>query len=132
VLRRQALSEAKKPLEPAQEGRASGAEPGQVLPGTLAKAREDKPIALVRVEQPYPFPAKELQGVLGKWKDAEVVWAQDVPKNMGSWPFMERELPKLGLQPKAVTREESASHATGSLTLHQKETTDLMSPVFDS
>jgi 2-oxoglutarate dehydrogenase E1 component len=87
----------------------------------LAKAREDKPIALVRVEEPYPFPAKELQGALGKWKDAEVVWAQEEPENMGSWPFMERELRKLGLEPKAVTREESASPATGSLTLHQDE-----------
>jgi 2-oxoglutarate dehydrogenase complex dehydrogenase (E1) component-like enzyme len=44
---------------------------------------------------------------------------------MGSWPFMERELRKLGLEPKAVTREESASPATGSLTLHQQEHTRL-------
>jgi hypothetical protein len=87
----------------------------------LAKAREDKPIALVRVEQPYPFPAEELKKLLGQWKDAEVVWAQEEPENMGSWSFIERELRKLGLEPKAVTREESASPATGSLTLHKAE-----------
>lgn len=85
----------------------------------LAKAREDKDIALVRVEQPYPFPGEELTKVLGQWKDAEVVWTQEEPENMGSWPFIERKLRELGLEPKAVTREESASPATGSLTLHQ-------------
>jgi 2-oxoglutarate dehydrogenase E1 component len=86
----------------------------------LAKARENKDIALERVEQPYPFPGEELKKVLGQWKDAEVVWAQEEPENMGSWPFIERELRDLGLEPKAVTREESASPATGSLTLHQR------------
>jgi 2-oxoglutarate dehydrogenase E1 component len=50
-----------------------------------------------------------------------VVWAQEEPENMGSWPFMEREFRKLGLEPKSVTREESASPATGSLTLHKGE-----------
>jgi 2-oxoglutarate dehydrogenase E1 component len=74
----------------------------------------------VRVEEPYPFPAKELKCALGKWKDAEVVWVQEEPENMGSWLFMERELRKLGLEPKAVTRDESASPATG-LTLHVSE-----------
>jgi 2-oxoglutarate dehydrogenase complex dehydrogenase (E1) component-like enzyme len=50
---------------------------------------------------------------------------------MGSWPFMERELRKLGLEPKAIIREESASPATGSLTLHQHEAADLMRPALD-
>jgi 2-oxoglutarate dehydrogenase complex dehydrogenase (E1) component-like enzyme len=57
---------------------------------------------------------------------AEVVCAQEESENMGSWPFTERELRKLGLEPKAVTREESASPATGSLTLHQNEQADLV------
>jgi 2-oxoglutarate dehydrogenase complex dehydrogenase (E1) component-like enzyme len=92
----------------------------------LGKAREDKPIALVRVEQPYPFPAGKLQGALRKWKVAEVVWPQEEPENMGSWPFMERELLKLGLEPKAVTRDVSASPANGSLTLHQQEEAALL------
>ena len=98
----------------------------------LAKAREDKDIALVRVEQPYPFPGEELRKVLGQWKDAEVVWAQEEPENMGSWPFIERRLRALGLEPTAVTREESASPATGSLTLHRDEHGRLAAALLDT
>jgi len=48
-----------------------------------------------------------------------VVWALEEPGNMFSWPFMERELRKLGLEPKAVTRKESPG--AGSLTFQNRK-----------
>jgi 2-oxoglutarate dehydrogenase E1 component len=59
--------------------------------------------------------------VLGKPEGAEVVWAQEEPENMGSWHFIERRLRAMGVEPKGVAREESASPASGSLTIHQQE-----------
>jgi len=88
----------------------------------LAKAREDKPVAIVRVEELYPFPEKELKAELDRYEGAEVVWIQEEPENMGAWWYMERQLrSRLGVEPTVVAREESASPATGSQTVHRNE-----------
>src|SRR6185503_5567071 len=49
-------------------------------------------IYLMRVEQFYPFPARSLMKELGRFRNAEIVWAQEEPKNMGAWSFMEPNL----------------------------------------
>jgi 2-oxoglutarate decarboxylase len=88
----------------------------------LAKARERRPVALVRVEEVYPFPREQLQEVVKRYRGTEVMWAQEEPENMGSWHFMERMCRReLGLELKVIAREESASPATGSMTIHQRE-----------
>jgi 2-oxoglutarate decarboxylase len=88
----------------------------------LLKARKDEPVALMRVEEVYPLPKAELQEVLRQYQGAETVWAQEEPQNMGSWHFMERMCRhELGLELKVIVREESASPATGSMTIHQQE-----------
>ncbi|HEX2030577.1 MAG TPA: multifunctional oxoglutarate decarboxylase/oxoglutarate dehydrogenase thiamine pyrophosphate-binding subunit/dihydrolipoyllysine-residue succinyltransferase subunit [Actinomycetota bacterium] len=93
----------------------------------LAKGREDKPVALVRVEELYPFPEEGIRAELDRHKGADVAWVQDEPENMGAWHFMERNLRRrLGIEPKVVAREESASPATGSLTIHQQEQQKLL------
>ena len=46
-------------------------------------------VYLMRVEQLYPFPAKALTNELGRFRNAEVVWCQEEPKNMGGWTFVE-------------------------------------------
>ena len=46
----------------------------------------------MRVEQFYPFPARSLINELGRFKQADMVWAQEEPKNMGAWTFMEPNL----------------------------------------
>ena len=46
-------------------------------------------VYLLRVEQLYPFPAKALLRELSRFKDAELVWCQEEPKNMGAWSFVE-------------------------------------------
>ncbi|WP_245557592.1 2-oxoglutarate dehydrogenase E1 component [Deinococcus peraridilitoris] len=62
----------------------------------LAEAREknglDKQVALVRLEQLYPFPAEALRSELAKYGKVEVVWAQEEPYNQGAWLMIQEDL----------------------------------------
>ena len=54
----------------------------------LIDAREksrDKDVVIVRLEQLYPFPAKTLASILKRYKNADFIWCQEEPKNMGGW-----------------------------------------------
>ena len=55
-------------------------------------------VYLLRVEQLYPFPTKALVAELSRFKQAEIVWCQEEPRNMGAWPFVD-PIPELGAQP---------------------------------
>jgi 2-oxoglutarate dehydrogenase E1 component len=98
----------------------------------LAAAREKakrNDVAIVRFEQLYPFPQRELSEVLNKYRQAEeVVWVQEEPKNRGAWSFMSPRL--MEMLPDAVLhyvgREESASPAAGSLKMHQVEEQEIL------
>jgi multifunctional 2-oxoglutarate metabolism enzyme len=96
----------------------------------LAKAREERGIgdvAIVRVEQLYPFPAEELGAILERFSAAKRVWVQEEPANMGAWWFMRLQCAdRLGVELNAVTRTEGAAPATGSMSLHQREQVDLI------
>jgi 2-oxoglutarate dehydrogenase E1 component len=96
----------------------------------LLKAREDHrkdDVALVRLEQFYPFPATELTRVLGRFStSAELVWAQEEPRNMGAWRFVREQFLDGPMRdgrraPRFVGREESASPAPGSHKRHVAE-----------
>ena len=80
-------------------------------------------VALVRVEQLYPFPVDELKAVFKRYPNLEqVVWAQEEPKNMGAWDFMAFRLNKLlggWLPVDYVGRRRSSSPAEGSSTAHK-------------
>jgi 2-oxoglutarate dehydrogenase E1 component len=85
-------------------------------------------VYLLRVEQFYPFPAKSLIHELGRFKQAELVWCQEEPKNMGAWTFMEPNLEwvldRVGAayrRPRYVGRPATASTATGLMSKHLKE-----------
>ena len=52
--------------------------------GGTRKSNNDK-VVFIRIEQLYPFPAKTLAKVLKKYKNAEFLWCQEEPKNMGAW-----------------------------------------------
>jgi multifunctional 2-oxoglutarate metabolism enzyme len=87
-------------------------------------------VAIIRMEQFYPFPLTRLREVLAKYPAAkQLVWAQEEPKNMGGWTFVEQRLESL-LQtcerPIYVGRTPSASPATGSYTIHQAEQVQLV------
>jgi len=78
--------------------------------------REEKAIAVVRMEQFYPLPIAEINAVLAGYPDADIVWTQDEPENQGAWPFISLELVKYldGRTIKVSSRPASASPATGS------------------
>ena len=87
-------------------------------------------VAVVRVEQLYPWPKDGLEAVLAHYPAAEeVVWLQEEPENMGAWNFAHSRLHRLlrGTHSlRHVSRAESASPASGSAALHRLELEDLM------
>jgi 2-oxoglutarate dehydrogenase E1 component len=105
---------------------------------SLAKARDEaglKNAAIVRVEQLYPFPKKEIQAVLAKYRQArEICWVQEEPRNRGGWRFMEDRLRDLLPDPATLTyhgRHEAASPATGSHKAHEHEEREIISHALD-
>ncbi len=99
----------------------------------LVDARKKSPepgVAVVRLEQFYPFPLRSIQQTLARYENArELVWAQEEPQNMGGWTFMQERLENLLPQcqrPRYVGRSASASPATGSYSIHQKEQSQLV------
>lgn len=94
------------------------------------KKMETAGVAIVRVEQFYPFPLVRLREVLARYPQAkQLIWAQEEPKNMGGWTFVEPRLEKLVPvceRPIYVGRAASASPATGSYHIHQAEQAKLV------
>jgi 2-oxoglutarate dehydrogenase E1 component len=84
------------------------------------QARKD--IAIVRLEQLYPYPAKQLEKVLKKYKNAKVVWVQEEPKNMGAYSFMLMHYGPI----ECISRKASASPATGYNKIHNKEQEEII------
>ncbi|MDE2229946.1 MAG: 2-oxoglutarate dehydrogenase E1 component [Alphaproteobacteria bacterium] len=103
---------------------------GKVYFDLLHARRERKiaDIAILRVEQLYPFPAKPLAELVVRYPNAEFVWVQEEPENMGAWSFADRRIEKTlsALDFKAkraryVGRPEAAAAATGLLKRHTIE-----------
>ncbi len=83
---------------------------------------ESGEVALVRVEQLYPFPEEVLGKVLARYRKAkEWAWVQEESQNMGAWSFMEPRLRGMGYAVEYVGRDASASPATGSHQVHLRE-----------
>ena len=89
------------------------------------KKSDDERVAIIRLEQFYPFPEKRLREIFATYKNAiQLVWAQEEAKNMGGWTFVEPRLMNLlpaCQKPFYVGRTASASPATGSYTIHELE-----------
>jgi 2-oxoglutarate dehydrogenase E1 component len=82
-------------------------------------------VYLLRVEQLYPFPAKALLDELNRFPNAEVVWCQEEPKNMGAWAFIQPyvewvldQMGRTGQRVRYVGRPAAASPATGLMRTH--------------
>ncbi|HEV7741634.1 MAG TPA: multifunctional oxoglutarate decarboxylase/oxoglutarate dehydrogenase thiamine pyrophosphate-binding subunit/dihydrolipoyllysine-residue succinyltransferase subunit [Pseudolysinimonas sp.] len=82
----------------------------------LEKRDDAGAFALVRMEQYYPLPVDQLNDVLGRYPNAEVVWVQEEPENQGAWPFLNLELAKhlQGRTIRGIARAAAASTAAGS------------------
>jgi len=99
----------------------------------LEKAREKAgvdDVAIVRVEQLYPYPQKELQAIISKYRGvSEIGWVQEEPKNRGAWTFMsarlEPMLPETAVL-KYYGRDEAASPAVGSKKVSDAEEAELI------
>ena len=87
-----ALPKKTTPLATTATSDASSSAPGRCSTRCSKRVNDaglEKEIALVRVEQLAPFPHGALASRLGKYPDAEIVWCQEEPKNMGWWPFVQ-------------------------------------------
>ena len=87
-------------------------------------------VALLRVEELYPFPAAELQAAFNRYPAAkQFYWVQEESQNMGAWFFVQPHLDKLlpaHCELNYVGRDEAASPATGSGLLHQTEQREIV------
>ena len=97
----------------------------------LLQARRDagiEDVAIVRMEQLYPFPVTSLAAALEPYSEAEVVWCQEEPENMGAWSYADRRIEGVLVQlggaakrPSYVGRVASASPATGLAKVHASQ-----------
>jgi len=103
---------------------------GKVYYDLLQERTERKldDVAIIRIEQLYPWPKETVLKQLGRYPDAEVVWCQEEPANMGAWTFVDRrlgyileELERRQTQPCYAGRPSAASPATGLLKKHNLE-----------
>ncbi len=96
--------------------------------------RKQSEVALVRIEQIYPFNTVALQNILEKYSSAtEVVWCQEEPHNMGAWFFVQpilREHLLMNQRLRYVGRAAAASPATGSAKIHEREQEQLLNDAF--
>jgi 2-oxoglutarate dehydrogenase E1 component len=103
---------------------------GKVYYDLLAerRAKELKDVAILRLEQMYPFPQKTLGKYLKPYANADVIWCQEEPENMGAWQFVDRRLENVLItngnkakRPTYVGRAGAASPATGLARAHQAQ-----------
>jgi len=103
---------------------------GKVYYDLQKKQEEDKrdDVAIVRLEQIYPFPKKQFDALRKKYAKAELLWVQEEPLNMGAWSFIAMNYPEYAW--KCVSRKAAASPATGFLKAHEKEQAEIVAAAF--
>ena len=93
-----------------------------------------KDIAIVRMEQLYPLPNTQLKKIKKKYSEAEVMWVQEEPSNMGAWQYMNAMLknPEISFasELKFVARKSSASPATGFKKIHDEQQSSIVEQAF--
>jgi 2-oxoglutarate dehydrogenase E1 component len=96
-------------------------------------------IAIARVEQISPFPFDLIERHSGNFPNAEIVWAQEEPKNMGAWTYVDPRVETAlrdagghaGARARYVGRAAAASTATGDKNQHKKEVKQLLDDAFE-
>ena len=95
--------------------------------------RLEAPVAVLRVEQLYPWPQEQIEEALEGYGATDIRWVQDEPENMGAWPFAHMRLHHIdtkGYELRVVARFESPSPATGSGKIHELEERELLDSAF--
>lgn len=105
---------------------------GKVYYDLLERQEEEqrKDVAIVRLEQLYPLPFKQLEAVVKKYANAEFVWVQEEPANMGAWVYM-LSCTRDVIDWQVISRKASASPATGYNKVHVKEQQAILDKAFD-
>ncbi len=104
---------------------------GKVYYDLLARKQKlnVRDIALVRLEQIFPFPEQRVKAILKKYKkNMLTLWVQEEPENMGAWYFIRNAMKDVEIIP--VTRQPSGSPATGLFKLHEISQTEIIDKVF--
>ncbi|MCY7410608.1 MAG: 2-oxoglutarate dehydrogenase E1 component, partial [Chitinophagales bacterium] len=83
-------------------------------------------IAIIRVEQLYPLPQKQLDTLVAKYKTANFIWVQEEPYNMGAYSFLKMNWKLKDKELYGITRKASAAAATGYSKLHAKEQEEIV------
>lgn len=99
----------------------------------LEKQRDGRPeYSIIRIEQFYPFPERELVDALSRYPHAKNLrWVQDEPQNQGAWRYMAYHLRQISPLPLAyIGRPESASPATGYRDMHQAQLNRILQEAF--
>jgi 2-oxoglutarate dehydrogenase E1 component len=106
---------------------------GKIYFDLLDKKEKDQrdDVAIVRLEQIYPLPEKQLDMVVMKYPNADFIWVQEEPYNMGAYSFL-----KMNWKPKDkelynITRKASASTAIGFAKFHAKEQMEIVGKAFE-
>ena len=92
------------------------------------KTENRNDIAIIRLEQLYPLPVNQIKALQQKYEKAVWFWVQEEPLNMGAAGFLQMNLKaiKFGV----ISRQASASTATGYMKIHTKEQADIISTAF--
>ena len=105
---------------------------------TARREREMSEVAIVRVEQLYPFPEKDLASIIQQYKNVEdVVWCQEEPMNQGAWYSSQHHIRRVlysygpDLHLHFAGREASAAPAAGYTSLHNKQQSQLIDDALD-
>jgi 2-oxoglutarate dehydrogenase E1 component len=110
---------------------------GKIYYDLLDKQQADQrdDVAIVRLEQLAPLPVKQLEAVLSQYENAELLWVQEEPENMGYWGYLLRVMagqhPAVSLTMRLVSRKAAASPATGYAKIHTQEQADIVRRAFD-
>ena len=97
---------------------------------TAREANRSDAVAVIRLEQFYPFPAAKLTELFATYPILnEIIWTQEEPQNMGAWTFVEPRLRSIlpaNATLQYIGRDASASPATGSYAIHNLEQSRLV------
>ena len=98
------------------------------LAARRAAVAGQRDVAIIRIEQLYPWPSDLLQTIVKRYQSArEWVWVQEESQNMGAWTFVAPRLEELlGVPVQYVGRDASASPATGSKLVHDREQAEIV------
>ncbi|TAF66490.1 MAG: 2-oxoglutarate dehydrogenase E1 component [Cytophagales bacterium] len=92
------------------------------------QTKQKNDVAIIRIEQLHPFPAKAVHQELSKYNKAKVFWVQEEPANMGYWGYIQRVYTYDTI--KLIARKSSASPATGYYKMHYKEQEQIIQTAF--